>query len=211
MTITLYDFALAPSPRRTRIFLAEKGVAYDNVQVDLGSAEQLSDGFRKINPACTVPALKLEDGTVLTENDGIAAYLEAAYPEPPLLGVTPAEKGLVANWNARVVAEGLSAAAETLRNTSKGMVDRATTGPINFKQIPELAERGHARLTAFMDTLNDRLKGRDFVAIDCYSYADITALVLVDFAKWVKIEPTEAQENLRRWHKAVSARPSASA
>ncbi len=211
MALIFYDFALAPSPRRARIFLAEKGVAYENVQVDLGTAEQLSDAFRKINPTCTVPALKLEDGTVLTENDGIAAYLEAAYPEPPLLGSTPIEKGLVANWNSRVLQEGLSAAAETLRNTSRGMVDRATTGPINFKQIPELAERGHARLSAFMDTLNDRLKGRDFVAIDSYSYADITALVVVDFAKWVKIEPTDAHEDLRRWHGCVSARPSASA
>jgi len=211
MAITLYDFALAPSPRRARIFLAEKGATYDNVQVDLGSAEQLSDDFRKINPTCTVPVLKLEDGTILTENDGIAAYLEAAYPEPPLLGVTPAEKGLVANWNSRILMEGLSAAAETLRNTSKGMVDRATTGPVNFKQIPELAERGHARLTTFMDTLNGQLKGREFVAIDTYSYADITAMVVVDFAKWVKVEPTDAHEDLRRWHSVVAARPSASA
>ncbi|MEQ9143167.1 MAG: glutathione S-transferase [Parvibaculaceae bacterium] len=211
MALTLYDCTPAPSPRRARIFLAEKGIEYENVQVDLGKQEQLSDAFRKINPACTVPVLKLEDGTVLTENDGIAAYLEAAYPEPPLMGVTPVEKGLVANWNARALLEGLSAAAETLRNTSKGMVDRATTGPINFKQIPELAERGHARLTAFMETLDTQLKGREFLAIDTYSYADITAQVVVDFAKWVKVEPADAHEDLRRWHAAVSARPSASA
>ncbi len=132
MAMTFYDYTPAPSPRRARIFMAEKGVTVENIQIDMAKAEQLSEEFRKINPACTIPVLKLEDGTILTENDGIAAYLEAAYPEPPLLGVTPVEKGLVANWQSKVLMEGLSAAAEALRNTSKGMVNRATTGPVSF-------------------------------------------------------------------------------
>ena len=211
MAMTFYDYTPAPSPRRARIFMAEKGVTVENIQIDMAKAEQLSEEFRKINPACTIPVLKLEDGTILTENDGIAAYLEAAYPEPPLLGVTPVEKGLVANWQSKVLMEGLSAAAEALRNTSKGMVNRATTGPVNYEQIPELGARGLARLTTFMDTLNDRLKGREFLAIDAFSYADITALVVVDFAKWVKVSPTDAHQDLLRWHAAVTARPSASA
>lgn len=211
MALTLYDFTPAPSPRRTRIFIAEKGIEVENVQVDMMSGEQLSDDYKKINPACTIPALKLEDGTVLTENDGIAAYLEAAYPEPNLMGVTPEEKGLVANWNSKIVLEGFTAGAEALRNTSPGMVDRATTGPVNYAQIPELGARGLARLNAFMVMLNDRLEGREFLAIDRFSYADITALVAVDFAKWVKIVPADDQEALKRWHAAVSARPSAEA
>ena len=211
MAMTFYDYTPAPSPRRARIFMAEKGVDVKNIQIDMAKAEQLSEEFRKINPACTIPVLKLDDGTILTENDGIAAYLEAAYPEPPLLGVTPVEKGLVANWQSKVLMEGLSAAAEALRNTSKGMVNRATTGPVNYEQIPELGARGLARLTTFMDTLNDRLKGREFLAIDAFSYADITALVVVDFAKWVKVSPTDAHQDLLRWHAAVTARPSASA
>jgi glutathione S-transferase len=211
MTMTFYDFTPAPSPRRARIFMAEKGVTAETIQIDMMKGEQLSEDFRKINPSCTIPALKLEDGTILTENDGIAAYLEAAFPEPPLLGTTPVEKGLVANWQSKVLMEGLSAVAETLRNTSKGMVDRATTGPTNFKQIPELGERGRQRLTIFMETLNQRLKDREFVAIDTFSYADITALVVVDFAKWVKVAPAEEHTDLLRWHAAVSARPSASA
>lgn len=211
MAMTFYDYTPAPSPRRARIFMAEKGVTVENIQIDMAKAEQLSEEFRKINPGCTIPVLKLEDGTIFTENDGIAAYLEAAYPEPPLLGVTPVEKGLVANWQSKVLMEGLSAAAEALRNTSKGMVNRATTGPVNYEQIPELGARGLARLTTFMDTLNDRLKGREFLAIDTFSYADITALVVVDFAKWVKVSPTDAHQDLLRWRAAVSARPSASA
>ena len=88
--ITLYDCATAPSPRRARIFLAEKGLAHDTVQVDLRSGEQLGEAYRRINPQCTVPALRTDDGLLLTDNAGITAWAEAAYPDPPLLGVTPA-------------------------------------------------------------------------------------------------------------------------
>jgi len=95
--LTLYDCATAPSPRRARIFLAEKGVVHETVQVDLRNAEQLGSAYRQINPQCTVPALRTEDGMVLADNASITAYLEARYPEPPLLGVTPIEKAQIAS------------------------------------------------------------------------------------------------------------------
>jgi glutathione S-transferase len=211
MAITLYDFAPAPSPRRARILLAEKGITVDNVQIDMMKAEQLGDAYKEINPGCTVPALKLADGTVLTENAGIAAWAEAYQPQPPLLGSSPEEKGLVAMWNVKVELEGLMAIAEILRNTSKGMVDRATPGPNNYAQIPELAARGKERLGHFLDRLNQRLEGRDYIATDDFTVADITALVVLDFAKWVKVVPGENHDNIKRWYAAVSARPSAQA
>lgn len=211
MALKFYDCTPAPSPRRARIFIAEKSIEVENIQVDLGNKEQLSDAYKAINPNCTVPALVLEDGTVLTENLGIAAFLEALKPDPPLLGTSAQEKGLVANWNTRVEMEGLWAIADILRNTSKGMKDRALTGPINFAQIPELAERGVVRIGRFFDVLNERLEGREFIAIDSYSLADITALVTVDFSKWVKQEPKPEHTNIKRWHEAVSARLSAKA
>ncbi|WP_339832321.1 glutathione S-transferase [uncultured Parvibaculum sp.] len=211
MAAVLYDFTAAPSPRRARILLAEKGIDHETVQVDLMKAEQLGDAYRQINPACTVPALKLDDGTILTENIGIAAWAEAVKPEPPLFGTTPEEKGLVFSWNARIEFDGFMPIAEVLRNTSKGMVNRALPGPVDLPQIPELAARGALRLARFFDMLNERLKGREFIAIDRYSFADITALVCVDFAKWVKQEPRPDHADLLRWHAAVSARPSAKA
>jgi glutathione S-transferase len=211
MSITFYDYTPAPSPRRARILLAEKSIPVDNIQIDMGKAEQMSDAFKAINPACTIPVIKLEDGTILTENAGIAAWAEAYQPQPPLLGSTAEEKGLVANWNAKVEMEGLAAGAEALRNGSPGMVDRATTGPVNYAQIPELAARGRERLGHFMDMLNTRLEGRDFIAIDQFSVADISALVVVDFAKWVKVVPGDNHPHLKRWYQQVSARPSAKA
>lgn len=209
MAPIFYDCSTAPSPRRARILLAEKGIEVETVQVDLANGEQLSPEFRALNPDCTVPVLKLEDGTVLTSNAGIAAWAEAVKPEPALLGSTPAEKGLVAQWNSKVEFDGLLAVMEALRNSSPRMKDRALTGPDNYAQIPELAERGRKRLARFLEVLNARLAGREFVAIDRFSLADITAFVTVDFARWVKIVPQDDQTDLKRWHEAMSARPSA--
>ena len=208
--ITLYDCTTAPSPRRARILLAEKGVAHETVQVNLKNSEQLGDVYRKINSLCTVPALRTEVGTVLTDNAAITAYLEARYPEPPLLGRTPNEKAEIASWNWRVEFEGLMAVAEALRNSAPAMSNRAFPGPMDYPQIPELAHRGLSRLQQFFVTLDERLAGRDFVATDRFSVADITAVVAVDFARIVKIKPSEEHPHLQRWRAAMASRPSMS-
>ena len=208
--ITLYDCTTAPSPRRARILLAEKCVVHETVHVDLKNSEQLSDAYRKINPQCTVPALRTEDGTVLTDNAAITAYLEARYPEPPLLGSTPIEKAEIASWNWRIEFEGLMAVAEALRNSAPAMANRALPGPLDYQQIPELAQRGVSRLQHFMVTLNDRLAGRDFIATDRFSVADITAVVAIDFARVVKVKPSEQHPHLQRWRAAMAGRPSMS-
>ena len=205
-----YDCLTAPSPRRARIWLAEKEVPHEVVHIDLIKQEQLGPEFRKINPFCTVPALKLEDGTVLTENSGIAAYLESAFPEPLLLGRTSEEKGLVAEWSTRCELGGLLAVAEALRNSSPALKDRALTGKANYAQIPELAERGLARLTAFFEMLNQRLADRDYVATDQFTNADIIAAVAVDFARIVKVRAQAEHPHLVRWRDALAQRPSLS-
>lgn len=205
--ITLYDCATAPSPRRARILLAEKGVVHQTVQVDLRHAEQLSDSYRNINPQCTVPALLTEEGPVLTDNAAITAYLEARYPEPPLLGTTPIEKAQIASWNWRVEFEGLLAVAEALRNSAPAMANRAMTGPVNYPQIPELAQRGLARLRQFFTMLNERLADHQFVAGSSFSVADITAVVAVDFARVVKVKVGEQHPHLQRWRSEMAQRP----
>jgi glutathione S-transferase len=207
MTITLYDCATAPSPRRARILLAEKGVAHATVQVDLRAGEQLGDAYRKINPQCTVPALVTDDGLLLTDNAAIAAWLEARFPEPALFGTTPAEKAEVASWNWRVEFEGLLAIAEAMRNSAPAMAGRALPGPVGYAQIPALAERGLARLQQFLVTLDGRLGERPFVGGERFSIADITAVVAVDFARVVRVKPGEQHPHVLRWRAAMAARP----
>ncbi|HEY5323785.1 MAG TPA: glutathione S-transferase [Caldimonas sp.] len=208
--ITLYDCATAPSPRRARILLAEKGVAHETVQVDLRNNEQLGDAFRKINPHCTVPVLRTDDGLLLTDNAAIAAYLEARYPEPLLLGRTPGEKAEIASWNWRVEFEGLLPIAEAMRNSAPSLANRALPGPMNHAQIPELAQRGLARLQQFLVTLNERLAERAFIATDRFSIVDLTAVVAVDFARVVKVRPGEQHPHLLRWRAAMAERPAMS-
>jgi glutathione S-transferase len=208
--ITLYDCSTAPSPRRARILLAEKGVTHETIQVDLRNGEQMSDAYHQINPLCTVPALRTETGLVLTDNAAITAYLEARYPEPPLLGVTPEEKAEVASWNWRIEFEGLMAIADALRNSTPAMAKRALPGPVDYVQIPELAKRGLARLQHFFVTLNDRLADREFVVTDRFSIADITAVVAVDFARVVKVKPDERHPHLQHWRVAMANRESIS-
>lgn len=209
--ITFYDCATAPNPRRARLFLAEKGVPHETVQVDLRSGEQLGDAYRQINPQCTVPALRLDSGLTLTDNAAIAAYLEAQYPEPPLMGRTPQEKAEIASLNWRMEFEGLMPIAEALRNSSPGMVDRALPGPVNYAQIPELAQRGLARAQRFFDSLDALLARRRYVAGEVFTVADITAVVAVDFARIIKLKPDERHPNLQRWRALLAERPSISA
>lgn len=204
--ITLYDCATAPSPRRARILLAEKGVAHETVQVDLRSGEQLGEAYRRINPQCTVPALVTDEGAVLTDNAAIAAWLEARFPEPPLLGRTPLEKAEIAGWQWRIEFEGLMAVAEALRNSSPGMANRALPGPADHAQIPALAERGIARARQFFAALDAHLSGRDFIAAGQFSIADITAVVVVDFARAIRLKPVDEHAELRRWREAMQAR-----
>ena len=208
--ITLYDCSTAPSPRRARILLAEKGVAHETVQVDLKNGEQLSEAYRQINPQCTVPALRTEGGLVLTDNAAITAYLEARYPEPALLGIAPEEKAEIASGNWRAEFEGLLAIADALRNSSPAMAQRALPGPQDYPQIPELAQRGLARLQQFFITLNERLAGRDFIATGRFSIADITAVVAVDFARVVKVKADERHPHLQRWRALMAERKSMS-
>ncbi len=202
-----YDCATAPSPRRARILLAEKGVSCETVQIDLRTSEQMGETYRAINPQCTVPALKTQEGAVLADNAAIAAYLEAAFPNPPMLGVTALDKAHIASLNWRMEFEGLLAIAEALRNSSPAMAGRALPGPMNYAQITELAARGLQRVQHFLDMLDAHLTGREFIAADQLSIADITAVVAVDFARVVRVKPSDQHTNLLRWRAALALRP----
>lgn len=206
--ITLYDCTTAPSPRRARIFLVEKGVSHETVQIDLRNLEHMGDAYRQINPQCTVPALQTEEGTLLNDNAAIAAYLEARFPEPPLMGRTPQDKAEIASWQWRVEFEGLLAVADAFRNSSPAMVNRALPGPVEYPQIPELGQRGLARVQQFFLMLNQQLAGRDFIAGNQFSVADITAVVALDFARVVRLKPGEDLQHLLRWRAAMGKRAS---
>jgi glutathione S-transferase len=208
-----YDCQPAPSPRRVRIFIAEKGLLdqIEIVPVDLRGGQHLTPAFDRLNPFRTVPVLELDDGTCISECIACCKYLEAAFPEPPLMGRTPKEQGVIAMWEHRCEWDGFIGGAEMLRNSAPGMKDRGLTGPVDMEQIPALAQRGRKRIAWFHDFLDKRLSESEFVGGESYSIADITALISIDFAARQKATIPETHTNLKRWHEQVSARPSAKA
>lgn len=208
MAITFYDTSTAPSPRRARIILAEKNVPHDVIQIDMMKNEQLSPEYRKINPGGTIPALKLDDGTVLTDNAGIAAYLEDAYPDPPLFGTNALEKAEVATWQWRIE-NGLGmAVASAFRNSHPAMKGRALPGPHDYEQIPELAERGLAQIEHFLASFEKHMSGRAFIAGERFSVADVTAICFLDFMRVTGRKLDDALPNILAYRKRMGERPS---
>jgi glutathione S-transferase len=207
----LYDCTTAPSPRRVRIFAAEKGIRLENVQIDLATGAQFSDEFRAINPDCVVPVLELDDGTYITEVLAICQYLEELYPEPSLFGRTPEERAATIAWHTKIEQQGLLPMRDAFRNSAKGLKGHALTGPVQYEQIPELAERSRHCVMIFFERLERQLNGNEFVAGTSYSIADITALVLTDFAAWIKIGLPDDAVHLGRWYENVASRSSAKA
>ncbi len=207
----LYDAPFAPSPRRVRIFLAEKGMQVPTVQVDLRQQEQLQDEFRKVNPWCTVPALELDDGTRLSEIPAICLYFEEMQPDPPLMGVDAEDRAIVMMWDRHMEQDGGTAARDAFRNSHPAFQHRALAGPHDIEQLPELAERGRQRYAWFLEDLDRRLSDSEFIAGPRYTIADITALATIDFARQVKTGTIDGHANVERWYEEVSARPSAKA
>ena len=207
----LYDFKMAPNARRVRIFAAEKGVGLELLPVDLSSREQLGEAYRAINPRMAVPALILDDDTLLTESVAICRYIDELHPEPPLFGVGPRGRATVEMWHRRVELEGMQAIADGIRNSVEFFKGRALAGAVDFEQIPALAERGKQRADLFYAMLDERLGESEYIAGDDFSIADIAALVALDFAKVLKKRVGDDVPNLKRWYDAVSSRPSAGA
>ena len=208
----LYDYAHAPNPKRVHIFLAEKGVDMERVEVDLAKKEQLRPEYQEINPLCQVPVLETGDGTRISECLAICHYLEDLHPEPNLFGSNTDERAQVLMWNHIVEQEGMTGLAEALRNRINLFRDHALAGPVEYAQIPELVERGRKRARHFLNFMDRRLTGRDYLALDRFTIADITLRVAVDMAARMAgkfdLEVLEGRAALAAWHARVSERPS---
>ena len=207
----IYDWHIAPNPRRLHIYLAEKGLNIPLEEVG-GDALKLKPEYVAKYPHALVPMLELDDGTCIGEVMAICRYFEEIYPNPPLMGVGPKDKAIVEMWEKRANEEGMLAASELFRNTHPAFADRGLPGSAQpIGQLPELVVRAKARLGRFFKKFDAQLAQNEFVAGQRYSVADATALCAVDFAKWTEVTIPADCKHLQRWHDAVSARPSAKA
>jgi len=202
----------APNARRVRWFLAEKGITVETRQIDLPSGENLKPEYLAINPRGVIPTLVLDDGTVIDESVSICRYFEEVQPEPNLLGRDPKEKAVIDSWQRRAELDGLYAVALAFRNSTPVFVNRAVPGcPEPTEQLQPMVERGVMMTRRFFDMLDTRLGESEYVAGDRFSIADITAFITLNFARWIKVSPSEQHTNIARWSETVAARPASRA
>jgi len=203
--VRLYDGGRAPNPRRVRVFLKEKGISVPMVHVDLGAMEHKSDSFTAVNPLQRVPALELDDGTIITESIAICRYFEALQPEPALFGTSAHDIALIEMWQRRIELHLLGGIQQVFRHLHPGM---------NGHEVPQVAAWGEAnkpRVLEFLAIIDRELGHRRFAAGDHYSVADITGLIALDFMRAAKLSVPPQFTHVGRWHVELSARPSAGA
>ena len=201
----LYNHPVAPSPRRVRIFAAEKEINLQIEDVDLLAGRSRTPQFLAKNSSGGVPVLELDDGSYLSESVAICRYLEGLHPEPNLFGRDLREQVQIEMWNRRMELELAAAVGNVVVNTNpmfRGV----------FTQFPDYGEAQRPVAHQRLERMDRELRGREFVAGSRFTIADITALVAIDIGRMmadIQIDPK--LENLTRWHKVVSSRPSAKA
>lgn len=206
----LYDEKMpAPNPRRVRIFLAEKGIEVPLERVPLASGAHKSAEFKAKNSLGQIPVLELDDGTTISETVAICRYFEALHPQPALFGHSPTEIGLIDMWIRRVELHLSAHLSQVWINTHP--YTEAYAAKMGITRFPEFGEESRKRLLDKMNWLNGEIAGRDFIAGDTYSMADIATLTIVDFAGFIGVPLPETADHLKAWHTRVSARPSAAA
>jgi glutathione S-transferase len=201
----LYGLKNAPNPRRVKIFLAEKKISLPLEELDIETREHQTPAFLAKNPLGQLPVLELDDGTILCESVAICRYFEEMVPEPPLFGRSALERAQVEMWNRRMELELLLPVIDVFVHTHPFWVGKR-------EQMPAWGEERRKQLVERMRWLDGELAGREFIGIDRYNIADITAQVALLTARGaMKIAIPEDHKNLSRWWAAVSQRPTARA
>lgn len=201
----LYDTIMAPNPRRVRWIMAEKGITdVEIVQVNLLAGEHRTPEYRGRAGLSHLPSLELDDGTCITESVAIGRYLESLHPEPNMFGRDPLETAVIEMWTRR---------CEIYLANPLMLFTRFTHPALSALEAPhpEVAAYNRATAERFLKVLDRQLEGREFVAADRITVADVVAYVGIDFGRLVRYAPDPAFQNLARWRKALKARPAANA
>jgi glutathione S-transferase len=201
--LILYSSKLAPSPLKVLIFLKEKGIL-DQVKIidlDLGKLEHKTPEYKVIAPNSKVPALKLDDDTIILETTAICRYLESLYPEPNLFGENPIEIASIEMWYSRVTYELMVPLMHGFRHTHPHMSQME-----NQNQEYGLAQRELA--VKSLDVYNDIIASREYIAGERFTYADIQMVTSLQFLVRLNRLDIKDYVNLNDYIKLASSRPS---
>jgi glutathione S-transferase len=171
----LYNNEMANSPRKVRMFIAEKNISdIEIINIDLMSGEHKTPEYRAIAPNSRIPALELDDGTVIMESTAICRYLESLYPEPNLFGESAIEIASIEMWQARIYNELMIPLAMAFRHLHPGMSNME----IQNKDYGETQKSIGIKSLKYFDTVLSESK---FVAGDRFTFADIQMITTTDF------------------------------
>ena len=198
----LYTTTLAPNPRRVRIFMEEKGIEIPVQEISIMEGEHKQEEYKKISSSSKVPALELDDGTVITESMAICRYLELLHPEPALFGSSKVEQAKIEMESRRIELELMLPIASAFRHT------HPAAAALENPQIEEYGIAQRENAINRLDLLDEELGEQKFIAGDDYSVADITALCAIDFGGLAQIEVPSSLVNLSRWLEDMRSRPS---
>ena len=198
----LYTTTLAPNPRRVRIFMEEKGIEIPVQEISIMEGEHKQEEYNKISSSSKVPALELDDGTVITESMAICRYLELLHPEPALFGSSKVEQAKIEMESRRIELELMLPIASAFRHT------HPAAAALENPQIEEYGIAQRENAINRLNLLDEELGEQKFIAGDDYSVADITALCAIDFGGLAQIEVPSSLVNLSRWQENMRSRPS---
>jgi len=201
----LYNNEMANSPRKVRMFIAEKNISeIEIINIDLMSGEHKTPEYRAIAPNARIPALELDDGTVIMESTAICRYLESLYPEPNLFGESAIEIASIEMWQARIYNELMIPLAMAFRHLHPGMSNME----IQNKDYGEMQKNVGVKSLKYFDTV---LAKSEFVAGDRYTFADIQLITTTDFFIGLNRLAMEDYPEINRHYKLMSERSSFSA
>jgi len=202
----LYN-SIGPNPRVVRMFMAEKGIDLPKVEVDLLAGENRKDPYLKVNVAGQMPALELDDGTVVAEITAICEYLDEIKKDAPsLLGDTPAERAATRMWTRRIDLNIVEPATNGFR-----FAEGLKLFQNRIRCIPEAADGLKATARERLAWLDGLMGSKPFIAGSKLTMADILLFAFLDFMKGVGQPLDPANRNLTAWFERMKARPSAAA
>jgi glutathione S-transferase len=200
----LYLAPVAPNPTRVKTYVAEKGLLanaeIEAISVSMLEGEQRSPQHLARNPSGTLPVLELNDGSFITESLTIMQYLEALYPEPPMIGVDTRS-------HFRTL--------EMERKIELGVTNRlvrwvhATNSPLGLPKNKGIEESENRNLPNGLQFTNDLIGANEFVLGDTPTIADCTLFGGLFFAEFFAWQIPAEYSNLLRWYEAFKKRPSA--
>ena len=204
----LYDFALAPSSQRVRVYLAEKGLEVPTEQVNVREGALFAEPFTSMNPFHCVPFMTLDDGPAIAESMSTCSYLEELHPEPPLFGRTPAERAVVDMWLRRFELDAFIPLLHALRNHLPNFAGRVVPGTrSDLPQSEAMVSRGKEMAGVLFDRAEPHMAQNEFVAGPDFTVADITAFFTLRMAYALEMDIGASWPATHAWFQKVSARP----